>query len=248
MTIKPIASGSSGNCYFVSDGLTKILLDCGISFNRIQQALWDMGTGIPELSGCLVTHAHGDHVKAAQRLADRGVDIYASPGTIKAAGLNGHYIHETPRPSYYMKTPPEHPPWDTFDVGTFMVLPFDIEHDAPEPLAFILKSRDTGEKVIYATDTMYLGITVNGITHLMIEANYDSQVMAENVRNGDIAAARAKRTTMNHMSIDAALLALERLDKSKLQEVWLLHLSGDNAADDFKRRAQEVCGCAVYVA
>lgn len=202
-----------------------------------------MGTGIPELSGCLVTHAHGDHVKAAQRLADRGVDIFTSAGTIGAAGLKGHYVHETPRSSYYLN-----PPWDVFEVGTFGVLPFDIEHDAPEPLAFILKSRITGEKVIYATDTMYFGVSINGITHLMIEANYDSQVMAENVRNGGIAAARAKRTAMNHMSIDAALLALERLDKSKLQEVWLLHLSGDNAADDFKRRTQEVCGCAVYVA
>jgi hypothetical protein len=50
------------------------------------------------------------------------------------------------------------------------------------------------------------------------------------------------------MSIETALLTLERIDRSHLKEVWLLHLSRDNAADDFKRRVQELCGCEVYVA
>ena len=74
MIIRPIASGSSGNCYYVSDGITELLLDCGIPIKRICEALWDMGTRLSNIEGCFVTHSHGDHVKAAQKLANAGVD------------------------------------------------------------------------------------------------------------------------------------------------------------------------------
>ncbi len=245
MEIKPIASGSAGNCYYVYDGLTRLLIDCGIPFKKIQAALWGMGTGIPEVSGCLVSHCHGDHVKAAQKLADRGVDIYASQGTVDAAGLAGCNVHAAPRPDMRLACGTA---WGTFKVGSFAVLPFDVEHDAPEPLGFIVRSNNTGEKLVYVTDALCMGVDVKGVTHLMIEANHDSQVMAQNVAAGQIDAARARRTAMNHMSIDATLTALERIDKSRLKEVWLLHLSNDNAGPDFKRRAQEACGCEVYVA
>ena len=55
MNIQTIASSSSGNCFCVdSDGI-KILLDAGVSFKKIQQAL---NFKVSELVGCLCTHEH----------------------------------------------------------------------------------------------------------------------------------------------------------------------------------------------
>lgn len=237
MKIFPLASGSSGNCYYISDGDTALLLDCGISFEKIKRSLWDMGVGLADISACLVTHAHIDHVKSAQKLADMGVDIYTSQGTIDAAGIKGHRIHAVASQK-------------PFGIGyhAFIVTPFDVEHDAPEPLGFYLWSHAEQGGLLYITDTEYLKYSFDGIKWLMIEANYDPDIIAENAVSGSVNAARVKRTINNHMSIETALLTLERIDRSRLKEVWLLHLSNDNAADNFKRRVQELCGCEVYVA
>ena len=232
MIINPIASGSSGNAYYISDGYSSLLLDAGIPLKRIQEGC---GYTVSQLSGCLVTHAHGDHVKAAQDLAKMGVDIYTSQGTIEKAGLSGHRIHRVKSR-------------ESVRIGTFEVLPFDVEHDVPEPLGFLMRSTVTQEKLLYFTDTYYIRYTFTGLTHIMMEANYDPEAMAENVRSGRIAVQRAKRTIGSHMSIDTAIKTLESFDLNRLQQVYLLHLSDDNSiADEFRRRVQAVTGREVYL-
>jgi phosphoribosyl 1,2-cyclic phosphodiesterase len=232
MDILPIASGSGGNAYRISDGTSLLLLDAGIPLSQIQKGC---GYNVTGLSGCLVTHAHSDHVKGAKGLAGLGVDIYASGGTIEKAGLSGHRIHTVKA-------------LEAVRVGTFDVLPFDVEHDVPEPLGFLIQSTMTGEKLVYFTDTYYLKYTFNGLTHIMMEANYDPEAMKKNVLSGRVDVKRAKRTISSHMSIDTALMTLGSFDLSKLKQVWLLHLSDDNSlADEFKRRVQAFTGKEVYL-
>lgn len=232
MKINPIASGSSGNAYYISDGMSSLLLDAGIPLSRIQEGC---GYTVSRLSGCLVTHAHGDHVKAAKDLAKMGVDIYTSQGTIERIGLSGHRIHRVRSR-------------EPVRIGSFDVLPFDVEHDAPEPLGFLMRSAVTQEKLLYFTDAYYLRYTFKGLTHIMMEANYDPDAMAENVRNGRIAIQRAKRTIRSHMSINTAIETLKSFDLSRLQQVYLLHLSNDNSiADEFKRKVQAITGSEVYL-
>lgn len=76
-----LASGSRGNAYLVSDGVTPILLECGLSIKQIRQGL---GFGLTEVAACLVTHEHQDHSKAIRDVLRMGVYVYASPGTIGA--------------------------------------------------------------------------------------------------------------------------------------------------------------------
>ena len=64
MKICVFASGSSGNCLLVSDGVTHILLDAGISMRRIEAALRQTGLSLSDISGVLITHEHSDHVSA----------------------------------------------------------------------------------------------------------------------------------------------------------------------------------------
>lgn len=227
MIIRPIASGSSGNAYYVSDGRSGLLLDAGIPLKRIQEGC---GYGVSGLAGCLVTHAHSDHVKAAGDLMRLGVDVFASRGTLDAAGLSGHRARAVAA-------------LEPFEAGSFTVLPFDVEHDAPEPLGFLMRSNVTGEKLLYFTDTYFLRYRFEGLTHIMMEANYDPGELERNVASGRIDAARAARTVASHMSIDTAIATLRTFDLSRLRQVWLLHLSSDNAIqDEFVRRVRELTG------
>lgn len=83
MKLLSIASGSSGNCYYVGNSDTHLLVDVGISCKRVENALKDEGIKPSELDGVLVTHEHIDHVKGIGVLARKhGVPIYATAGTI----------------------------------------------------------------------------------------------------------------------------------------------------------------------
>lgn len=84
MDIRPIASGSSGNAYWISDGKTPLLLDAGIPMKAIQIGC---GFRVRELGGCFITHCHGDHSKAAKDLLRYGVDVYTGQGTAEACRL-----------------------------------------------------------------------------------------------------------------------------------------------------------------
>lgn len=53
--IKSIASGSSGNCYLISDQKTNIIIEAGITFDRIQKG---GDFKIHEFSACLLSHEH----------------------------------------------------------------------------------------------------------------------------------------------------------------------------------------------
>ena len=232
MIIRPIASGSSGNAYYISDRKSSLLLDAGIPLARIQAGC---GYCVSKLSGCLVTHAHSDHVKATKDLAKLGVNIYTSQGTIDMANLNGHRIHRVKA-------------LEQFEAGTFTILPFDVEHDVPEPLGFLVYSKETKEKLLYITDTYYIRYIFKGLTHILIEANYDPDVLLSNIRINYMDSGRAKRIITSHMSIDTTIQTLKSFDLSLVKQIYLLHLSNDNSnAELFKERVQAITGKEVYI-
>ena len=230
MDIKVLGSSSKGNCYIVSDGTTRLLLDCGVPIKRILSGI-DFKPG--SVAGCLVTHSHGDHVKSARELMFRGINVYASAGCIGAADIGGAV------PVKSMKM---------FTVGTFRVLPFDTQHDVPEPLGFLLKSTVTGEKLLYFTDTYYLKYRFVGITHILCEANYDPDILQRRVDDGEVPRMLADRVISSHMSIDHLEQFFRACDLSKLRKIWLCHLSdGNSNAEEFRARIQRLTGVEVEV-
>jgi phosphoribosyl 1,2-cyclic phosphodiesterase len=232
MDITVIASGSSGNAYRISDGDTALLLDAGIPLQRIKQAL---NFRVRDIAGCLITHAHGDHAKAAGDLAKAGVDVYTSQGTIDACRLTGHRIKPVKALQEVM-------------IGTFAVLPFDVQHDAPEPLGFLLTSRRTGEKLLYFTDTYYLKYRFTGLTHIMGECNYSMDIVEQSVRNGYIPPELVPRLIKSHMSLEHFLDLLKANDLHEVKQIYLLHLSNNNSdAERFREAVQKLTGTEVYV-
>ena len=230
--ITPFASGSTGNCYKVTDGRTPLLLECGIGLKEIQKGL---NFRTSEIAACLISHEHKDHCKAIRDVLKAGIDCYISRGTAEALGLSGHRLH-------IIKAKQQ------FKIGSWAILPFETQHDAADPLGFLLANQD-GEKLLYATDTYYIRYRFQGLTHIMIETNYSMDILRANVEAGLVGPALKTRIMKSHFSLENVKKFLQANDLSKVQEIWLLHLSdGNSDADRFKREIQELTGKPVYVA
>src|SRR5699024_10646307 len=89
VTIKTIATGSAGNCYLIDDGRTQLLLECGITFKRIQQAL-DFQTS--KVAACLISHSHKDHCKGVGQALKASMDVYMSQETKDEIGIEHNRI------------------------------------------------------------------------------------------------------------------------------------------------------------
>lgn len=236
--IKTLSSGSHGNCYLVDDGKTQLLLEAGIPWKKIKEALNFQTSGI---SGILITHEHIDHAKAMKHALDEGVDIYTSKGTVEAMGekkgYNGVQNH------YRMNIVKSQ---IQFRVGTWTILPFDTPHDVREMLCYLLQS-DNGEKLLFITDSGYTEYRFEGLTHIMIEANHCADILAEKNVSAGARKKLGQRVRRNHMSLETLIKMLKANDLSQCREIHLLHLSDANS-DEARmiREVQEATGIPCY--
>lgn len=229
LDIAVYASGSSGNCYTVSDGETVVMLDCGLPFRRIERL-----TGFLLPTAVFVTHEHKDHSKAAQDFMRRGVDAYMTAGTAAALGIEAqHRLHILN-------------PMEQTTVGRITVSAFPTQHDAREPCGFLLDDGD--DRVLYATDTYYIKYQFPGVTKMLIEANHSYKILEENVGAHILNKSLAERLIKSHFSIENVLAFLRANDLSKVKEIWLIHLSDGNAnAGKFARMVEAATGKPVYI-
>ena len=113
MRLCSIASGSSGNCIYVGDEDTHLLVDTGISKKRIEEGLHNLGIKGDELTGILITHEHIDHIQGLGVFSRKyEIPVYATPGTIE--GIRSMKAWERSRRDCSMKwkwTGPS--PWET---------------------------------------------------------------------------------------------------------------------------------------
>ena len=204
MKFTSFASSSHGNAYSVSDGDTRILIECGIPHKKLQKL---SGFSLSEFKACLVSHEHNDHAKSAVKLIESGMDVYMSLGTAEALEIEQAQIIAD---------------MEQFRVGSLDIVPFATFHDAKEPLGFLIKSRVDGDVLAFATDTVNLRYKFPGMNILAIEANYDKEILE---RSEKLPEKTKDRITKSHMEIDTLCDYLRGLDLSACREIHLLHLS-----------------------
>ena len=176
-----------------------------------------------------------DHSKAVKDIMRAGIDCYVSQGTAEALGLSGHRVH-------IIKAKQQ------FRFGTWTILPFETQHDAAEPLGFLLANQD-GEKLLYATDTYYIRYRFNGLNVIAVECNYSLDILKRNMDAGTVPKEVKSRILKSHFSLENVKRFLQANDLSKVQEIWLLHMSNGNSdSERFKREVQEITGRMVFVA
>lgn len=127
--------------------------------------------------GCLITHEHMDHCRAVESLTALGVECYGSHGTRKAVpGL-----HATRLP---------------ISLDPFVCRCFPVCHDALDPCGWLILNRETGERMVYATDCCGLYNTFPGVHYWLIECNYMDELLSSGTPP-----VLARRLTASHMSL-----------------------------------------------
>ena len=167
MEITTFASGSKGNCVYVSAGDTGLLIDAGISFARIKKNLAELGCEPEQLQGVFVTHEHSDHVKGLLTLLKRTeLPVYAP--ALVAKSLRGMLPCYADR---ICSIPVRQP----IKVEGVTVTAFETPHDTPQSVGYRV---DRGSESFslctdlgHITDEVLDHITYSG--SVLIESNHD---------------------------------------------------------------------------
>ncbi|MBF1346293.1 MAG: MBL fold metallo-hydrolase [Megasphaera micronuciformis] len=217
-SVTVLASGSGGNATLVCCGSTKILIDAGISYRRITNALSARGYRPDDIDALFLTHEHTDHVQGLPiLLKNTDMPVYTTEETWRALGKMA-----TSAPGRFV------PLTKRVGVGDIYVVPFEIPHDAARPVGYAVYDGQT--KITYATDLGYVTPSVRGAAShadiLVLEANHDEDM----VRQGPYPYRLQQRIlgSYGHLSNDAAADLLTQLPQKKMMKVLLAHRSDKN--------------------
>ena len=226
MQLKVINSNSAGNGYILYNDKETLLIECGVMFQQIKEAL---NFNLKNVVGCLVTHEHGDHAKAMRAVMAAGINVYATQGTFDALNLSKEH-----RAIVTFEG-------DEFKVGNFRVRPFKAEHDVREPVGFLIYHPECG-KVLFLTDSYFCKKRFVGLNNIIIEANHDLALIQDQVMLRD-------RIVTSHMSITTCCEMLGANDLSAVQKIILVHLSERNSdSKAFKSKVEAQTGKQVFIA
>ena len=226
MEIKVLASSSKGNCYAISDGVSSVLIEAGIPFKQIQKAL---NFQVSTMDACICSHQHFDHSKSIPDLIKAGINCHMLQDTADALGVSGHRVKVIV-------------PLKLFIVNSMEILPFPTQHDVPS-VGFLIHSRESGDKLVFITDSYYCKYLFKGLTRIMIECNYADDILRANIEKGSINPALARRLMRSHFSLSNVKEFLRVNDLSKVDSIHLMHLSEGNSDEArFKREIQQLTG------
>lgn len=227
MKLHVLGSSSKGNSYVLQSSKQEYLvIDAGVRFDEVKKST---DYNVSDISGVLVSHSHGDHIKYLSGYMQYGVVAYLSEATAKAYGEHRNMRYVQARKKYR--------------VGSYSVMPFELEHDVP-CFGFIISHEEMGI-LVYLTDTMYSKVMfATPVNHWLIEANYDAEILDE-VGAGFL----RNRVMHSHMSIDTTLGILNENQLAETRNIILCHLSDRNSnAKDFLQRTVAATGKQVFIA
>ncbi|MCM1348570.1 MAG: MBL fold metallo-hydrolase [Firmicutes bacterium] len=224
LTFFSMGSGSSGNCIYLGDDSSGILIDAGVHADTVRDTLRSRGINPRAIKGILLTHDHTDHVKYVYALVKKRPDmaIFCTPKTLTGL-LRRHSISRRVK-DYH------HPIYKefAFQAGSFKVTPFDVSHDGTDNVGYFIEHGDI--KLCIATDlgciTPRVDFYMRQANHIVIESNYDARMLA----TGPYPMHLKARIAAEHGHLDNAVTGgfLAGIASSKLRNIFLCHLSQDN--------------------
>ena len=215
----PLFSGSSGNCLYVGNADSGILIDAGVSARRIETALAQRDIPLSAIRAILVTHEHNDHTAGVRVLQKRHhIPVYASRGTLE--GMFKYDAVDDAENCHMV---------DTLRLDDFDVTAFATLHDCRESNGFRITLRD-GRTVGIATDLGYVTDAVReglrGCDLVHIESNHDVRML----ENGPYPYVLKRRilSERGHLSNEACAAELPTLLENGTTRLVLGHLSREN--------------------
>ena len=223
-------SGSSGNCSYIGidtgEGKSKgVLIDAGVEPDTVYEALRDNKIDLNSISGILITHDHGDHVKFAYNLLRKNNwVVYTTMRTMNGI-LRRHSISRRIKDAQriiYI----EH----EFDAGGMKITAFKTSHDGTENVGYSVNSPDGLHRFVIATDTGMItpeaDVYLRRANYIVIESNYDRDMLV----NGPYPEYLKARilSERGHLDNKDAAGYIKEIHSPALSHVFLCHLSEEN--------------------
>lgn len=227
MKLTVLSSCSAGNCYVLQDDEEALVLEAGIALDKVKRAL---GFNVGKVSGCLITHSHGDHSVKAKDF-EKVFQVCANADVISKRGLT---------------QTKEITPGIGFKVGNFKVYPFDGAHDVPV-LGFVINHPKIGN-MLFLTDSFLCEYRINGLNHVLIECNYYDEGLKRSIEKG-LHPSVAERVLTSHMELQTCVKILKDHDLSNVYNILLLHLSERNSDEKvFHQTIASATGKPIFIA
>lgn len=223
-----LASGSTGNAFYIESGQDKLLVDAGLSGKQLDRLFQEAGANPAQLTGILVTHEHSDHIKGLGIIARKyNLPIYANAKTWQAMEKQLGKLKTDQKFHFEPNT------IQTF--GSIDVESFSVSHDAADPMFFTFRAAE--KKIALVTDLGYVSEhikkTVENADAYIFEANHDISMLQ--MGHYPWSVKRRILGDSGHVSNEDCGLALSDIISNKTRRVYLAHLSKDNNMKELAR-------------
>ena len=216
-----LASGSSGNCFYLETDKKKILVDAGLSGKKITSLLAEIDRKPEDIDAILVTHEHSDHIHGIGVLARKyGMDIYANELTWQAMESKLGKIDVAQKHIFELGA--------TKTFGDLDIESFGVSHDAACPQFYRFMKDD--KYFVMLTDTGYVSDRMVGIVEnadaYLIESNHDIEIL----RSGSYSWNLKQRilSDKGHLCNEDGADAMIRSLGNRTKKIYLGHLSKEN--------------------
>lgn len=236
----PLGSGSKGNCIYIGSSATKILIDVGLSCKAIVERLQVIGVDATEIAAIMITHEHIDHIRGLATFSKKyGVPICANSDT--AAAIESYF-----GVSFKFKI---FTTGERFSFGDIDFLPFSVQHDAVDPVAFVVWVE--GLKLGICADLGFVTPSVKKhlayCDYLYIEANHEPSMVHASAR--PLVYKQRVLGRLGHLSNEQCAELVRDIYHPQLRHIHLAHLSSEcNAPLRALERVQSMCIAPVAIA
>lgn len=214
-----LGSGSKGNAAVVECGGLRLMIDAGLSAKQLALRLRQVGIDPASLDGILLTHEHGDHVRGLKIfIKQHPVPVFTTAATarvVREAGIEGGS-------------------WKFFEAGQVFAIggvaveTFAIQHDAVDPVGFVVGHNTRRLGLLSDAGFVTRGMTerLRGLTGIFVEANYDEKLLEADMKRPWSIKQRIS-SRHGHLSNTQVAELIRDIAHPELGRVVLGHLSSD---------------------
>ncbi|WPL38904.1 MBL fold metallo-hydrolase [Malacoplasma iowae] len=212
--IKVIESSSHGNCIALYDGTSYLILDFGTNYKNIEKFLHANNINNKNISCCLITHVHNDHVCAMKEKISENILYYSTYETKEHLKLkidNKNVLDNIKLINDYNK-------WIKVPNSNWKFKAFKTIHNISGSVGYIVKNKN--KKLLYFTDSEYFENRLfKKMDCYIVESNYGTSKLNTKAEN------KKHFNNENHMSIDDAEKFLKKYYSKKTKLFIFSHIS-----------------------
>lgn len=218
-----LSSGSCGNCYYLGNENTGIIIDAGVSLRRLKKTLQENGLTLDSFSAVLVTHDHLDHIRHLGSFCKRLSRPVYTTGTIHQALARHTFTAPTIGPCRRVLQEGE---WN--EVAGFRIRYFVVPHDATQTVGYAIEAEDS--KFVIMTDVGRMTDEAVEFARqadtVVVESNYDIDMLMSGPYTYELKMRIVQGC--GHLSNDECASAIRRFFHPSLKNIFLCHLSENN--------------------